>query len=286
MRRPSRDGDLASDTGGAMRGRQDDSPAEDQDKPFLRRSQGVVSVVGGAVGILVAVLGLVFALLRGCGANQLKLELSDVDVARERDIAADWTQGDVPQPAMTDWTSSLLSIAVRNPSADEVLVTEASFVISAVTELGCPYGAGGSVVSARYDVKVPDGRTPPFTLTRPLKFEVPPHGTERLGFTVGPETLPAGALPRVYTFTAALSGDDGSRLTTDPVVFMNPQGTKSVLQAAESAMRGGSGFTTPACVREQAGKARELVEGASLVSPELSEYSQELGRLAALPSSN
>ncbi|MER5777378.1 hypothetical protein ABT144_24420 [Streptomyces sp. NPDC002039] len=124
-----------------------------------------------------------------------------MDVARERDIAADWSLGDEPQPTRNDWTSSLLSINLRNRSAVEVLVTEAKFEFSAVTDLGCRYGAGGSVLKALYDIKVPGDRTPPFTLTRPMKFEVPPHDSERIGFTVGPETLVGAALPKVYTFT-------------------------------------------------------------------------------------
>ncbi|MCX5612984.1 hypothetical protein OHB39_36345 [Streptomyces sp. NBC_00047] len=247
----------------------------------------MISVVGGAVAILVAILGLAFDFFPGYKPepDPPKLELSNVDVAREQDIAADWTLGDEPQPVRNDWTSSLLSIALRNRSADKVLVTEARFEFSAVTTLGCPYGAGGSVIKARYDIKVPVGTNPPSTLTRPLKFEVPPHGNERIGFTVGPETVQGGSRPTVYTFTATISSDDKSRLTTDPVVLMNPQNTKSVLQAAESAMRYGTGATTPACVREQARKAREIVEGATLVSPELVKYSEELNRLAALPSS-
>lgn len=50
-------------------------------------------------------------------------------------------------------------------------------------------------------------------------------------------------------------------------------------------MRYAKGFATPACVREQARKAREIVEGATLVSPELAKYSEELNRLADLPAS-
>jgi hypothetical protein len=271
-----------------MRGQPGDGPAENQDKPFLHKPQGVISVVGGAVAILVAILGLVFDFFPGCTPERdpPKLELSNVDVAREQDITADWTSGDERQPAMKDWKASLLSIALRNRSADEVLVTEAKFAISVVTKLGCPYGAGGSAVMARYDIKVPDGFTPPDTLTRPLKYKVPPHRNERIAFTVGPEILREGSLPMVYTFTVTLLADDKSSLTTDAVVFMNPQNTKSVLQAAESAMRDGKGgFVTPVCVREQARKARQIVEGATLVSPELKEYSDELNRLATLPTS-
>jgi len=289
VREPTSNADLVRDKKvGTMRGQQGDGLAEDQDKPFLHKPQGVISVAGGAVAILVAILGLAFDFFPGCRRepDPPKLEISDADVVREQDITADWTSGDKQQPAMKDWKASLLSIALRNRSADEVLVTEARFAIKAVTKLGCPYGAGGSVVMARYDIKVPDGFTPPDTLTRQLKYEVPPHRNERITFTVGPETDREGSLPMVYTFTVTLSADDQSSLTTGPVVFMNSQGTKSVLQAAESAMRDGKGgFVTPACVREQARKAREIVEGATLVSPELKEYSDELNRLATLPTS-
>ncbi|MEV7526669.1 hypothetical protein [Streptomyces sp. NPDC091371] len=277
---------LRDTTGGAMRGRQGDGSAEDQDKPFLRKPQGVISVVGGTIAILVAVLSLFFNFFPGCKPEPKppKLELSNVDVAREQDIVADWTEADEqPQPVMKDWTSSLLSIALRNRSADEVLVTNVKLDFSAVTQLGCPYGAGGSVVKARYDIKVPYGFTAPSTLTRPVKYEVPPHGNERIGFTVGPETFPEGSLPIVYSFTATLSADDESTLTADPVVLMNPQGAEAVLQAAEWAMRYTNAAVKPACVREQARKAREIVEGTTLVSPELVQFSKELNRLAALP---
>ncbi|MGP3691314.1 hypothetical protein ACTVZO_42795 [Streptomyces sp. IBSNAI002] len=272
-----------------MPGRQDDGAGQDQDqdKPFLKKPQGVISVVGGAIAILVAILGLVFTFFPGFEPkpDPPKLELSDVDVAREQDIVADWSDADQqPQPAVNNWTASLLSIALRNRSADEVLVTKAEFAFTAVTKLGCPYGGGGSVAKARYDIKVPaSGFTPPSTLPRKLKFEVPPHGNERITFTVGPETYLSGDLPKVYSFTTTLSADDGSRLTTEPVVVMNPQGVKTVLQGAERAMRYTDATVKPSCVREQARRAREIVEGATLVSPELVQFSGELNRLAALP---
>lgn len=268
-----------------MRGRQGDSQAADQDKPFLHKPQGVISVVGGALAILVAVLGLFFDFFPGCKRepDQPKLELSNVDVAREQDIAADWTDGGEPQPVMKDWKSSVLSIALRNPSANKVLVTEAKFKFSAVTTIGCHYGGGGSAVAARYDIKVPVISALPIEVTRPLKFEVPAHENERIAFTVGPDVQGSGLSPSVYTLTVTLSADDNSRLTTDPVVFMNPQGTESVLQAAERAMRYRNAAVKPACVREQARKASELLKDAPLVSPELVKYSKELNRLAALP---
>ncbi|MFF3432446.1 hypothetical protein [Streptomyces sp. NPDC002602] len=50
-------------------------------------------------------------------------------------------------------------------------------------------------------------------------------------------------------------------------------------------MTTGAGATTPACVREQARKARELVQGATLASPELVKYSGEPNRPAGLPAS-
>ncbi|MCB5163930.1 hypothetical protein LG634_03645 [Streptomyces bambusae] len=256
-----------------------------RERPFLQKPQGVVSVVGGVVAIVAAVLAMVFDLFPGCEPRppQPKLELSVVDVAREKDIVADWTVDDEPQPAMKDWSSSVLSIALRNRSDDEVMLTDADFAIESVTQLGCPYGAGASIVTARYDIKVPPGFTPPDTLTRRVPHEVPAHGTERIGFTIGPEVQPAGALPTVYTFTVTLAGDDGSRLTTDRVVFMNPQHTEAVLEAAANAVQHGTGPTTPKCVREQARKARELAGSARLVAPELKEYSKALNKIAGGP---
>lgn len=265
-----------------------DEVAEDQEKSFLHKFLWVISAVGivvGAVGGTIAIVTFFFPELQP-ERDQPKLELSHVDVSREKDIAADWVAGNDPQPVMNDWTTSFLSIGLRNRSADEVLVTEARFDFSKITVLGCPYGGGGSVVKARYDIKVPTGLTAPSILARSMKFDVPPHGNERIGFTVGPETHPEGFLPVVYTFTVTLFADDKSRLTTAPVVFMNPEGTELMLRAAQEAMREGEGgYVSPACVKEQASKARELVTGAALVSPELVKYSEQLSRLVALPSS-
>ncbi|MEU5958759.1 hypothetical protein [Streptomyces sp. NPDC047525] len=270
-----------------MRGQQGEGPADDRDKAFLEKPQAVISLAGGVVAILVAVLGLVFGFFPGCQPPppEPKLKLSDVDVAREKDIAADWTYAGEPHGVVERWESSMLSIALRNPSDNKVLVTQAEFVISAVTKLGCPYGGGGSSIQARYDIKVPDGRSTPFTLRRPLKFEVPPHDNQRIGFTMGPESFVDGGLPNVYRFTLTLTADDKSRLTTDPVILMTPQGSDSVLEAAEDAMRKGPGATTPECVKKLARTAREIVEGGDLVSPELMKYSTELNRLASLPAS-
>ncbi|MFE5619582.1 hypothetical protein [Streptomyces sp. NPDC056524] len=50
------------------------------------------------------------------------------------------TTGNEQQPPLTNWTASLLSIALRNRSDNEVLVRKAEFDIEAVTKLGC--GAG------------------------------------------------------------------------------------------------------------------------------------------------
>ncbi|MFB6642946.1 hypothetical protein ACFCYF_37635 [Streptomyces chartreusis] len=238
------------------------APGAGSERPFLQRPQGVISVVGGGIAILAAVLALVFDLFPGCRPEP-KLELRHFDVDKEENIQADWTLGDVEQPVMNDWKASLVTVLLGNDSGHSVEVTGATFAFSSADELGCPYGAGATEVKARYDVKVPRNLEPPFTRFRKMTFEVPSGARERIGFTVGPKTVPDGARPMAYTFKITLDVDDDYTIETPEVAILDPSHTGVVLDAAEAAAADGerSGFTTVACVQEQARKAQEIVEG-------------------------
>ncbi|MEU1123865.1 hypothetical protein ABZ371_09870 [Streptomyces sp. NPDC005899] len=234
------------------------------------------------VSIVVSAVGLVFLFAPDLQPEPEPpgLELVDFDLDKQKNIQADWTS-DGEKGVMKDWETSLVTVMLRNGGDNPVLVKHADFRFSSVVEVGCPYGAGGSEVQARYDIKVPTGAKAPFTRTRKMKYTVPPHKQEQVAFTVGPKSVFAGALPQVYTFKITLHLSDGSRIEVPEMTYLDPSNTETVLESAAAAVKDGEryAFTTVDCVKQQERKARKIVQGASHVSPELTQYSAELTRL-------
>ncbi|MFE2601649.1 hypothetical protein ACFXCZ_35140 [Streptomyces sp. NPDC059396] len=260
------------------------------ERPFLQRPQGVLAVVGGVVGVVAGVLGLVFLLFPDLQPEPEPdpvpgVDLVDFDLEKEDRIQADWTNGGGPESGvMKDWKASLVTVVLRNNGDNPVLVSQAEFRFSSVTEVGCPYGAGGLEVKARYDVKVPAEAQAPFRQVRKMKYTLPPHEQERVAFTVGPESVAEGSLPQVYRFAIILHLDDKTRIEVPEVTYMDPSSSEAVLWSAERAMKDGQryAFTTVACVKEQERKAREILEGPGKASSELKQYSAALTRLVGL----
>ncbi|WP_145953760.1 hypothetical protein [Streptomyces venezuelae] len=266
------------------------SAVREAERPFLQRPQGIIAVIGGVIAALGGVLGLVFLLfpdLQPRPDSGAEVTVVDVDLAKEEEIRADWTSaGGEETGKTTQWKASLVTVVLRNSGENPALVSQAEFDFSYITQVGCPYGASGLEVKARYDVKVPTTAKVPFKQIRKLKYSLPPHEQERIAFTVGPETAFDGSLPSVYTFTITLRLDDGSSFTTPKMTYMDPSGSASVLEAGEQVVQHGEkgSFTTVACLKEQEHLARELSEGSSYVSAELKRYSSKLtGLVGRLP---
>ncbi|MFJ9576153.1 hypothetical protein ACIRQF_07125 [Streptomyces sp. NPDC101191] len=263
--------------------------AQEPERPFLQRPQGIIAVVGGVIAALGGALGLVFLLfpnLQPQPESGAEVELVDVDLAKEEEIRADWTSAGGDEAGETaQWKASLITVVLRNSGENPALVSQAEFDFSSAAHVGCPYGASGLEVKARYDIKVPADAKAPFRQARKLKYSLPPQGQERIAFTVGPEMAPDGVLPSVYTFTITLRLDDGSSITTPKMTYMDPSGSESVLTTGDQVVRHGpiGGFTA-ACLKEQERKARELSAGSSYVSAELKRYSSQLtGLVGRLP---
>lgn len=255
------------------------------EQSFLQRPQVVLGIVVGVLTVVGTAIGTFFLLFPDAQPepDQPGLEVTAVDLDHEQAIAADaLSAADGSKTAMKDWKSSLVSVVLRNPSDDPVLVRRAEVHFGSVSGVGCPYGAGDLEVQARYHFKVPLERKAPFTLKRAMAYSVPPHGQERLAFTIGPESVFTGAFPTVYQFRLTLHLDDGSTLKVPhAMTYMDPSYAETVLAAAERAVEDGerSAFTTVDCVREQEAVARRLAGASGLVSPELKEYSAGLTRL-------
>ncbi|GGK30857.1 hypothetical protein GCM10011583_73440 [Streptomyces camponoticapitis] len=66
--------------------------------------------------------------------------------------------------------ASLVTVILRNSGDNPALGSEAEFNFSSITEVGCPYGAGGTQVKARYDIKVPVEAQAPLKQVRKMKY--------------------------------------------------------------------------------------------------------------------
>ncbi|MFI8917161.1 hypothetical protein ACIGW4_36905 [Streptomyces sp. NPDC053513] len=242
----------------------------------------MIAALSGAL----ALVFLLFPDLQPQPESGAEVELVDVDLAKEEEIRADWTSaGEDERGETAQWKASLVTMVLRNSGENPALVSQAEFDFSSITPVGCPYGASGLEVKARYDVKVPAGAKAPFRKIRKLKYSLPPHEQERIAFTVGPETASDGVLPSVYTFTITLRLDDGSSLTTPKMTYMDPSGSASVLTTGDQVVRYGPiGSFTAACLKEQERLARELSASSPYVSAELKRYSSQLtGLVGRLP---
>ncbi|MBW1604618.1 hypothetical protein JJV70_21450 [Streptomyces sp. JJ66] len=248
------------------------------ERPFLQRPQGILAVAGGAVALVASVLGLVFLLLPGLQPEPPapELEIVDFDLDREENVRADWITPDGVEER-EDYPASQVTLVLRNPSDNPILITRADFRFDHVREAGCAYGAGPTEVQARYDIKVPDGKDVPFTLERKMKYTVPPHAQERIAFTLGPERDYAGSLPKIYAFTVTLHADDGTERDIPLMHHIAPVSRmETALSAAQQAMAGQYSLTSPECVREQAREVSEIVDSATYASSELKRFRDEL----------
>ncbi|GAA2462689.1 hypothetical protein [Streptomyces macrosporus] len=213
-----------------------------------------------------------------------RVELVDSDVDREQNIAAD-VVFDEQVTEQVEVPASVVSVTLRNRADDPVLVTHAEVRLTSATEVLCPYGAGPTVIKAQYNIKIPHKAGAGSVITRKMKYTLPPHGQERVAFTVGPESYGEGSMPWIYTFTISLHMDDGSTVTVPEVTYLAPTNKATeFLAVAEQAMNpeqsGGAGLMEPACVSRQARSVAQLVKSASRPSPELRDFSAELTRLA------
>lgn len=246
-------------------------------RAFLERPIAIVTLIG-------AVIALIFVIRPNWAPERTPppppgVHLADVDLDREKNIQADWEAGSGERSTGNTPASSLTAI-VRNEAENPALIKQADFKFDSADPVGCPYGGGGSSVKARYDIKVPGDSKFPSTISRKMKYDIPPHEQERIGFTVGPTVLYEGSLPVVYRFTLTLRLSDGKALQIPKVSYMNPAGAEGALYAARQAVEGGGGFVTTECVKEQEAAIGEILKSSELSSPELRKFHAELRKLA------
>ncbi|WP_437105527.1 hypothetical protein [Streptomyces sp. enrichment culture] len=246
---------------------------------------------GGTVALVGGIVGLVFLLWPDAQPKPEPdppplVELVDSDIDHEKNVVADVVLDGRVTDRFQD-RASVVSATLRNSGDNPVLITHAEVRLTAVDVVDCGYGAGGTDIKAQYDIKVPDGAIKGSTVSRKMKYTLPPHAQERVAFTVGPQRYGEGSMPHVYTFTVALHMDDGSAVVVPEVSYLSPLPlAEGFLAQAEQAISPGpgtsGGLMEPSCVSRQARSLERLVRSASRPSPELREFSKELSRIATV----
>lgn len=97
-------------------------------------------------------------------------------------------------------------ITLKNNGSAPALISELKVEMLFAREMeDCAQAGGGpGVVSGRYSVKIPKEPPPaPFTLTRPIRFEVRPGEIDRMAVTIGPEQQNMSSA-KPYVFAARI----------------------------------------------------------------------------------
>lgn len=278
-RRGEREAGTSSPSTPTGSGERDDGASKD----FWHRPQAVVAVVGGSIGAVAAVAGLAFLLFPDAKPEPRApdVELVDFDVEREKNIQAEVLNVATEERKRITTRSSLVTVTLRNKSSDPVFIKHADLHFKSATEVGCNMGGGPTQVKAEYKVKIPYDKQRDFDMRLKMKYTLPPHGQERIAFTVGPEAASEGSLPRAYVFKTSLHMDSGKSLATPYVAYLAPHSrAEAFLANAELAMDGTLSLITPECVMEEAASAEKLVDNSRYPAPELKEFSRKLSEIA------
>lgn len=144
--------------------------------------------------------------------NRPDLGLDKIEIVRSADIAGvELDEGGQSRPTTT--STSLIDVTLRNQGSAPALIVDAEADFDRVTTLQNCVGAGPGVVSAQYDITVPNGEHPrPFIVHRDMRFVVGANSIDRLQLTVGPKSFGLATWPSIYQLHLWLVEDSGKRI--------------------------------------------------------------------------
>ncbi|CAM5302056.1 hypothetical protein AB0F92_22760 [Kitasatospora aureofaciens] len=120
-----------------------------------------------------------------------------------------------------------IDITLGNIANGTSLVTKASITFNRLQSLkSCAAVGGQLVVSANYQFQIPDNQQPvppakPFTLTKPISYEVTANKHDRLMLTVGLPAIPDGNSPWLGVVDVILEHDGGQQLKIGPIALVD-----------------------------------------------------------------
>ncbi|WP_280332931.1 hypothetical protein [Nocardia wallacei] len=165
----------------------------------------ILIILGSVLTIAAVTLSTVFLLP---GPPRPILELVELAVAEPGALDADGINLVTRQfDEKTQIDATDADITLRNNGSAPAVITELKVEILFARQMeDCAQAGGGpAIVSGRYSVKIPKDPPPtPFTLTRPMRFEVRPGTVDRMAVTIGPEEQNM-SLARPYVFAARIS---------------------------------------------------------------------------------
>lgn len=166
-----------------------------------------------AIWGLIALYGVLATLIITVSVSQAPTSQAQVEVAafsagEPVDVAAkDFDAGEGVTSEDTA-KAEALDVSLRNLGAEPAFITKSSFLITHAVVLEQCFPSGGPVsISGRYDVAIPNPLPrKPFKIEQALRFEVKPHASERLAFSLGPDKYNEGETPTLYRVETVLQG--------------------------------------------------------------------------------
>lgn len=205
-----------------IRRRKTPRDAREQSGDDVESRLAVPNFVLAAVGVVVGVLGVVFAYI----GYQI-LATADAEVVAFEAITKDGVVAESRSPVGEVSSERIKAaaavITLRNSGQQPALLTKVKVeIIDLFPMAGC-WGAGGVETTAEYDVRVPDdiiSRDPPRYVETPVKFQVEGQKIDQLAITIGPEIVYEGHWPNIYFVEIWLVDESGAEIAAGRAVLM------------------------------------------------------------------
>jgi hypothetical protein len=229
--------------------------------------------------LLPIVVGLVLLVVQtrtplGQQPSRLKVAAVDIQEARIPVTANDGKEA--------KFKGSVIDVVIKNTGPSASLITRADFVFREAQQLeGCPSVSGPLVISALYDVRVPTGppkREPPFTLHRPMRYEVRSNTYERFAFKIGPEIMRDGDWPWVYEVDISLRYNESQSLFVARVLLLEPGDNDWIIQSTRNTISRGFPPVT-VCLQRNVDLMQNMIDSKGLLSPYLVSFHNEIQKL-------
>ncbi|WP_152989988.1 hypothetical protein [Frankia sp. ACN1ag] len=233
-----------------------DEPSGDG-RPALSALRRIVSegsarfwtVVGGICAVLALVLTLITILPHGEDVVRTQavpapadLRVVGFSLADPTSVDADVLSGGDPTPAAgTSIKSSTIDLTLENMGDFPALITSATLTFHYQQRVAdCRQSGGPVTISGSYSIKVPSQvQKVPFSVARPMNFEVKPKALDRMTITLGPQEL--GETEHwLYDFDLVLRTRDGQSIPAGRASVMSPPGEPANVSEVNVGTPGGA----------------------------------------------
>jgi hypothetical protein len=251
---------------------------------FFNRTTAIVSLAVAVVALAVAL----FSFLQDRVGKQI-LTRPDLKVVQFEATVKGQLSAESTNP-VTDEVSKLdggrsgpaVTVSVLNSGEEPGLLTELEVTVNRVWMMDGCWGAGGWLITAQYDVPLPDdlfayGREPqlPRVIRAEAGFEVAGKDVDTFTVAIGRPGSPEGSWPLLYAIDLTLVERSGQRIHAGSAVLMDQQDVVSVDNVVNDARNGGSLLNLD-CVRKNAALLETVANTPGKQSPAIGEWRTKL----------